>query len=182
MSRAARFLLRLPAGLHQALQRVAGEAGLSLNEYCVRRLALSGAGIAAQPGAADVVARAAAVGGNALLGVIVYGSWARGSAAAESDVDVLMILDRGRPLDRGLYRDWDSAPVTWGDRAVDPHFVHLPADGRATGLWGEAAIDGVLLFEAGTRVSSTLAQVRRDIVAGRLVRRMAHGQPYWVAA
>jgi hypothetical protein len=97
-------------------------------------------------------------------------------------VDVLVILDRGRPLDRGLYRDWDSAPVTWGGRAVDPHFVHLPADGRATGLWGEAAIDGVLLFEAGTRVSSTLAQVRRDIVAGRLVRRMAHGQPYWVAA
>jgi hypothetical protein len=50
-----------------------------------------------------------------------------------------------------------------------------------TGLWAEAALDGVVLFERGLVVSKRLAAVRRDIVAGRLVRRLAHGQPYWAA-
>ena len=44
------------------------------------------------------------------------------------------------------------------------------------------ALPGVVLFESGLRVSAVFARVRRDIAAGRLVRRMAHGQPYWVAA
>jgi hypothetical protein len=58
--------------------------------------------------------------------------------------------------------------------------VHLPEAGeRPTGLWAEAAIDGLVLFERGTRVSGRLAELRRAVLAGRLVRRMVHGQPYW---
>lgn len=178
----ARFLLRLPRALHRTLQRAAADQSLSLNEYCVRRLTVGGAGLASQASAVEVVARAMTVGGDAVVGVIVYGSWARGSAGPGSDVDVLVVLDAARPLTRGLYREWDARPVAWEGRPVDPHFVHLPPDGQRSGLWGEAAVDGVILFESGLRLSSVLAQVRRDIVAGRLVRRVAHGQPYWVAA
>jgi nucleotidyltransferase-like protein len=178
----ARFLLRLPRGLYLRLQRVAAAQSVSLNEYCVRRLAVGGAGLAADPSALEVVERAAVVGGDALAGVIVYGSWARGSAGPASDVDVLIVLDATRPLTRALYREWDARPVAWDGRPVDPHFVQLPPDGPASGVWAEAAVDGVILFESGLRLSAVLGQVRRDIVAGRLVRRVAHGQPYWVAA
>ena len=178
---AGRLLLRLPVALHRTLKRAAAGESISLNEYCVRRLTV-GAGLAAQPSAAAVMVRAMAAGGDALVGVIVYGSWARGEAGPASDIDLLVVLDAARPLTRILYRDWDADPVTWDGRPVDPHFVHLPEGGPASGVWGEAAIDGVILFESGLRLSAVLAQVRRDIVAGRLVRRIAHGQPYWVAA
>jgi hypothetical protein len=36
-----------------------------------------------------------------------------------------------------------------------------------------------VLFERDFRISSKLVQVRHDIVSGRIVRRIAHGQPYW---
>jgi hypothetical protein len=49
-------------------------------------------------------------------------------------------------------------------------------------VWGEAAVDGVLLFERDFVLSAALASVRRDIADGRLIRRVLHGQPYWVAA
>src|SRR5207248_1486564 len=136
-----------------------------------------GGGLTLEPSAADVVQRAAAIAGDALVGVIVYGSWARGSAGPASDVDLLIVLDTTRPLARALYREWDAHPVTWAARPVDPHFVHLPADRQTSGLWAEAAVDGVILWESGLRLSALLAHVRRDIVAGRLVRRVAHGQP-----
>ena len=178
----ARFLLRLPKGLYAALQRAAAESHLSLNEYCIRRLATSGPAHAAHASAADVVNRALAVGRDDVVGVIVYGSWARGSAGPGSDLDVLIVVDRQRELTRALYADWDRAPVKWDGRDVDPHFVHLPKPGHATGLWGEAAVDGILLFERDFTVSAALAGVRRDIADGRLVRRTVHGQPYWVAA
>ena len=41
-----RFVLRLPPALHSALQATARDAGLSLNEYCTRRLAAPGATLA----------------------------------------------------------------------------------------------------------------------------------------
>lgn len=178
----ARFLLRLPKGLYAALQRAAAESALSLNEYCIRRLATSGPIAANHASAADVVNRALAVAGDDVVGVIVYGSWARGSAGPGSDLDVLVVVDRKRELTRTLYADWDRAPLTWDGREVDPHFVHLPKTGQATGVWGEAAVDGILLFERELAVSAALAGVRRDIADGRLVRRTVHGQPYWVAA
>jgi len=165
------------------LRRAAAAAGLSLNAYCVRRLSVPGPALAGGEAAARVVARAGDVAGDALVGVVLYGSWARGTAGESSDVDVLVVVDRAFELTRALYRRWDVGdPPRWQDRIVDPHFVHLPEEGRATGVWGEAAVDGVMLFEADMRVSAALADVRLQIVEGRLVRRVLHGQPYWVAA
>jgi predicted nucleotidyltransferase len=176
-----RFLLRVSPEIHALLQQAARAAGLSLNEYCLRRLATPGSGLSLGEGAAVLVRRAAAVAGSALVGVIVYGSWIRGEATPDSDVDALIVVDATLPLNRELYRLWDAAPVAWGAAAVDPHFVHLPGD-RPRGLWGEAAIDGAVLFERGVALSRCLARVRRDIADGRLVRRVVHGQPYWTVA
>ena len=66
---------------------------------------------------------------------------------------------------------------------MEPHFVNIGgAARRPVGLWAEVAVDGVVLFERGFQLSKRLARLRRDIAAGRLVRRVASGQSYWVEA
>lgn len=176
-----RFVLRLPPALHGALQAAARAAGLSLNEHCVRRLS-TGPAVQADASASAVVGRASAIAGSALAGVVLYGSWARGQATDASDVDVLVAVDRDLRLTRDLYRRWDVEPVQWHGRTVDPHFVHLPGDRVSGSVWGEVALDGVVLFERDLRLSATLARIRREIATGRLVRRVVHGQPYWTVA
>lgn len=178
-----RFVLRIDPGLHVALRRAAAEAGLSLNDYCARKLAAPfGGGNALDDGAA-AVARAAELFGRDLVGVLVMGSWARSELADTSDVDLLVVVEARVALARRLYVAWDQAPVDWRGRAVEPHFVHLPDEEQSpTGLWAEAAVDGVVLFERDVAVSTHLVRVRHEIVAGRLVRRIAHGQPYWKVA
>lgn len=178
-----RFLLRLPPGLQSVLARAAASAGVSLNQWCVRRLSVTGASIAGEAAGAATVGRAAALLRDHLVGAVVYGSWARGQASPRSDVDVLLVIDRQVRLSRDLYRRWDAAPVMWGDRRVDPHFAHLPRDkAPAGGAWAEAALDGVVVFERDGLISAQLASLRHAIAAGRLVRKLVHGQPYWTEA
>jgi predicted nucleotidyltransferase len=173
-------LLRIDAGLHRTIRAAASDAGLSLNEYCARALATQPTGLAANADMARAVTRAARLFGADLVGVVAFGSWARGELAASSDVDLLIAVEARVELTRDLYRRWDATALQWGGRPVDAHFVHLPSPGApASGMWAEVAIDGVVLFDRGLRLSAHLVRVRRDIAAGRLVRRMAHGQPYW---
>lgn len=180
---AARFLLRLPPVLHRALTTRAAALDLSLNEYCVRKLAGPESALIHTAAALDVRARAAAVAGARLLGIIVHGSWARAEAGQSSDVDVLVVVDRQLALTRALYRTWDDTPLSWEGRAVDAHFLHLPpAPERAGGVWCEAAIDGIVLGDRDGRVDETLRRIRRAVADGRLVRKYAHGQPYWMVA
>ena len=74
-------------------------------------------------------------------------------------------------------------PLEWAGRPVEAHFAHLPPVGQiVAGLWAEVALDGIVLFERGLGVSARLGAIRRDIAAGRIVRREAHGQAYWTTA
>jgi predicted nucleotidyltransferase len=179
--RSGRFVLRIDPGLHAALRAAARAERLSLNDYCARKLALPGSGLAGPAWAA--VQQATALLGSDLVGIAAYGSWARGEARPESDVDLLLVVESGVEITRALYRGWDAQPLHWEGRVVEPHFVHLPKpDARITGLWAEAAVDGVVLFERELELSRHLAQVRRRILAGEVQRRWVHGQPYWVEA
>ena len=176
-----RFVLRLDPGLHGALKRAAREMGVSLNEYCTQKLAAPVSGLAGWELATATVRRAAAVVGGHLEGVVAFGSWARGEINDGSDVDVLVVVDRSSKLSRDLYTRWDAEPVIWQGHRVEPHFVHLPEPGRTVvGLWAEVAIDGVVLFSRSLDLPKRLAEVRRDIASERVVRRVVHGQPYWV--
>lgn len=179
----AKFLLRLPTRLHRELGARAERLGLSLNEYCVRRLAGPEPIGATHPGAGAVRARARAVVGRHLRGLVLLGSWARGQARNASDVDVLVVVGPELALTRALYRTWDAEPLSWDGRTVDAHFVQLPEDpGRAGAVWCEAAVDGVVVDDPDGRIEATLRAVRRAIADGRLVRRHVHGQPYWTVA
>lgn len=166
------------------LREAARAAGLSLNEYCARTL-VTGTGPMGPP-AFRAVERAGELFGKAVVGVLVYGSWARGEMSQASDVDLLIVLDRDVLITRDLYRDWDDpdlAPLEWDSCPVEPHFSHLPdPQERISGLWAEVAIDGLPLFERSFKVSRTLAAIRRRILQGEVERRRTFGHPYWVAA
>ncbi|MGQ0736946.1 MAG: nucleotidyltransferase domain-containing protein [Acidobacteriota bacterium] len=180
---AVRFLLRLPTPLHRQLTARASAHGLSLNEYCVRKLAGPEPTGIADPSAQLIRARAEAVAGTRLVGILVHGSWVRGEARSTSDVDVLVVVESALALTRALYRAWDAEPLLWEGRAVDAHFVHLPKDpARAGAVWCEAAVEGVLLHDRDGRVERALRRLRRAIADGHLVRKRAHGQPYWTTA
>ena len=130
-----------------------------------------------------VLDRAFAVFGRRLVGVVVVGSWARGTAAAASDIDVLVVIEAATPLTRDLYRTWDEVPLACEGRAIDAHFVHLPDPGApATAVWCEAAVDGLVWYDRDGRMARRLTEVRREIAAGRVVRGFVHGQPYWKGA
>jgi predicted nucleotidyltransferase len=177
-----RFILRIPPRLHTALRAAAAAAGISLNEYCSRKLAAAPANLG-EPGAAAAVEQAADLFGAHLVAVAAFGSWARGTLGDESDVDLLVVVDPEAELTRDLYRRWDERPLLWGGRPVEPHFARLGGDARpAPGLWAEVAVDGVVLFDRGFELSRRLARLRGEIAAGRLLRRQVHGQPYWVEA
>lgn len=178
-----RFLLRLPASLHAVLTEGARSLGLSLNEYLNRRLA----GVEPHPESAPLVplllARARQVAGDRLIGIVLHGSWTRGEARPGSDIDSLIVVDDALPLTRGLYRAWDAQPLDWAGRPVDVHFVHLPRSvGRAGGVWCEAAIEGRVVADRSGQVDDTLIRIRRAVADGVLVRKRAHGQPYWTVA
>ncbi len=177
-----RFVLRIDAGLHGALREAARAAGVSLNRYCALKLASPGAWLDEE--ASAVVARAASILGEALVGVVAFGSWVRGEQGGSSDFDALLIADDDAPISRDLYRRWEDAPeLRWQGLPVEPHFVHLPPEGALpSGLWAEVATEGVVLLEHGYAVSRRLAEVRARLADGDIVRRRAHGRPYWVRA
>ena len=179
----ARVLLRLPIGVHRAVAKAAAAEGLSFNEFCVRRLRAPAHPDDTSAVRSLVVDRARAVVGDRLLGAVVLGSWARGEAAADSDIDILIVIDPRVRLTREIYRAWDQAPLAFEGRAIDAHFVHPADEGTPpTAVWCEAAVDGVVWYDRDGRLTRRLAEVRRAIAEGRVVRGFAHGQPYWKGA
>ena len=141
--------------------------------------------------------------GKDLVGVVAFGSRARGDACAQSDLDLLVVLDERVPITRELYRRWDretlgQSPARRGANAPGPeggpgpasptgtvhadvHFACLPPPGEERpGIWADLACEGVVLEDRDGRLEACLEAYRRAIRAGRLERRESHGHPYWV--
>lgn len=177
-----RFVLRMDPGLHSALRSSAEAMGVSLNEFCVRRLAMPN--WAAQSGGfiAEATLAAFSAFGESLLGLIAFGSWARGESGPGSDIDLLIVLDDAMRITRQLHAAWDRLPLRDEMNVIEPHPVHLPATSHEFGgIWPEVALDGIVLYERDFRISRLLARIRGQIARGKIVRRTIHGQPYWSA-
>lgn len=175
-----RFVLRIDPELHGGLQRQAKSAGMSLNELCARVLAAGSGEVAGiNRKLRPALDRAAALLGDDLVAAAVYGSAARGELTPGSDVDLLLVVEPTRRLGRRIYRDWDRQPIDCDGHPVEPHFAPLPEDGEFSGLWGELALEAWILFDPELRLHRRLVAIRQELAAGRLERRLVHGQPYW---
>ena len=111
-SPSGRFVLRIEPELHAALRRAGKDAGLSLNQYCARKLAAP-ENRSAGP-FEEAIRQASTTFGKQLIGVVAYGSWARDELTEKSDVDLLVVLSPDLAITRELYRAWDTAPLHWG--------------------------------------------------------------------
>ncbi len=87
------------------------------------------------------------------------------------------MLEPSVPIRRELYRRWQGS----SDDRISVHFATLPKDENAGGsLWLECALDGIILHDPSMRIASTLRGFKALITAGKVVRRITHGQGYWV--
>jgi hypothetical protein len=185
-----KFVLRVPPSLHRRLRQMAEAHGLSLNALCVRLLSsATGTGSSPAPGVLPggeaawppLAQRYADAYGGELLGMVLFGSTARGEARPASDIDLLLVLAPETPLRRHLYRQWDELVADSGiEYQLNPHFVHLPETiDQAGSIWLEVAIEGRLISDRQGRIWPVLLALRHAIAAGRFVRSTVHGQPYW---
>jgi predicted nucleotidyltransferase len=188
-----KFVIRMPAALHMRLREEAARTRQSLNQLCVRKLQ-ENVSVLGSPGGSqmqqgivscDLVAAIVNRWGAELVGLVLFGSAARGDATEASDIDLLLVMTPEAPISRACYRAWDEFCIehsgAWDLDRVSAHFVHLPVDVRdAGGLWYEASLDGFILWDRGRQAMRFLGSVREAMGQGKIRRRMLHGSPYWI--
>jgi hypothetical protein len=185
-----RFVLRVPPELHRRLRSRASAEGISLNSLCVRLLetGLSGAPVATShstkavdPGLLEAIGRKWY---GQLVGIVLFGSAARGEAIETSDVDLLIVLESTTRIERSLYDRWDGVLRSRGrpgEDRVSPQFAALPPSPEEVGgLWLEVAREGIVLDDRDGRLAKFLISLRDFVASGAVSRRKVHGHPYWV--
>jgi hypothetical protein len=173
-----RILLRLPAALHQLAKDRAKEQHASLNSVLVHAIEQGLTTGGAEQLEPLIVSRATSQFGAAFIGLLLYGSRARGDAYESSDTDLLLVVDRTVRIERDLYRAWD--PVL--PEEISLNIAQLPANPCDAGsLWLECALDARILHDPTGQLRRKLDQIKELIVSGAYVRRTTHGQGYWIA-
>lgn len=180
-----KFVLRIPPALHQQLAQQASGMGASLNHYC-RSLIESGLQTRTtqpqwDPWIAPIIPILTAHIGRELIAIVVFGSQVRGETHTHSDLDLLIVLTETRPIARSLYRWWDTAIPQGETPDINPHFVHCPTSPQtASGLWFEVALNHVIVYQRGGRITQCLQSLRAHVASGACERIWSHGHPYWV--
>ena len=181
-------MIRMKPLMHRQLSRIAREKGKSLNEICTDALdellnPSRGLELSQGDSTAKLVREIRELWPGDLVGILLFGSIARGTETAESDIDLLIVLRREAVLTRALYREWDEwMQEREGENygKFSPQFVRLPGeDDSASSLWLEVSLDGIVLWEKDFVVSRFLSGLRRRIAGDEFSRRQAHGQGYW---
>ena len=191
----ATLILRIPSSLHQQLKQDARSADMSLNKLCrgllSRRvgnpsaekapisMALGFGGSHQTEMLRDISAQVLETLGDNIEGLVLFGSCARGRQTANSDIDLLVVLNSSMTFDRDVYSRWQ--PRKFNGREVAPLFVQIPGEGeRIGGLWFEVALDGIVLYDKDLELSRFLSHVRNLVADGQVRRMVTHGHPYWV--
>ncbi len=172
--------MRVPPKLHASLRKRARDTGVSLNSLCLAALNRQlGEGSACDEVRAIPVQQIKELVGETLVGVLLFGSAARGEQRTGSDIDLLVVLDPEVPLARALYGRWDD--MIGHDTPLSPHFVHRPDDIQKVGsIWCEAAVDGTILYDRDGDLGHLLRELRGSMAEGRIRRKSAYGHPYWI--
>jgi hypothetical protein len=177
MSQQSRILLRLPKSLHDEVKARASAAGLSVNALLERLIAQGLSAPVESDVTGAIVQRAQREYGKNCIGLLLFGSQARGDTHDASDTDLLLVVGHEVRIERSLYRLWDTLlPET-----ISLHIAHLPKEANDAGsLWLECALDARILFDPTGAIKNSLARIREFITSGEVVRRVTHGQGYWV--
>jgi hypothetical protein len=178
------FLLRLESSLFESLKTRAADVGVSMNEFCKNLLGKDSPSANQKfDGLGKFLKTKMKV---ELIGVVLFGSTARGTATANSDTDLLIILESDDIISRDLYDCWDDYIAENNEldlKQYSPHFCPLPTVAlRTEGIWLETSLDGIVLWEQNFRVSRFLGTIRKAIAEHKLVRKISHGHPYWILA
>ncbi len=175
------LFLRVDANLSRKLKEQAAKAGLSINEYCSalmdQSLELKICSANEEHGA--IVHAAQLMFSDKLEGVVLFGSVARGDNTEESDLDILVVLERSVAINRSIYARWDAS-VEGIAKNLSIHFVHLPLEVESqSGLWCEVALEGIVLYDRRLMVSKYLIKLRHEIIRGNYTSSYSHGHRYW---
>lgn len=158
------------------LQERARAQGLSINQYCLWVLSQANASLSE-----SWLHKVKKYYGDRLLGIALFGSYARGTQSETSDKDILFVMDSKVPLKATLYREWEKHFEDKFDPLLSPHFSHLPSDLESLGsLWLELSLDAKILWDRMGHFQKTLQGIKLKILEGHYVRRHSHGVPYWV--
>jgi predicted nucleotidyltransferase len=168
----ARFLLRLNEITHQRLTRLAQQRGSSINQLC-NELIENGLSQGGTQDSQLLQSIQQTYADDGLMGVILFGSQARGDATSQSDIDLLFIFEPNTPINRKLYQKWKND-------AYSVHCVSFPKDeARDSSFWFEIALDGKILWGA-EKLRPFLNEMKRKLSSGKYIRKLTHGQPYWI--
>jgi len=118
--------------------------------------------------------------GNNLVAVVLFGSRARGEAAASSDWDLLVIAHGlpQRTFQRHLYLK-QMLPVEWrGEVAI---LAKTPEEFESylASLFLDVALDGIILYDSQSYMAERLARLRRLIQEQGLQRRQTGRDLVW---
>jgi len=174
----ARILLRLPAALHHLVQAKAQMLNASVNSVLVQAIE-HGLSIGNVEKVEPLIIKMAGEQfGQAFIGLLMYGSRARGDAYESSDTDLLLVVDRTVRIERDLYRPWDAALPD----DISLNISSLPESAEGAGsLWLECALDAKILYDPKGVLRRKLEEIKDLIVSGAFVRRTTHGQGYWIS-
>ncbi len=184
-SHSGKFVLRIPADMHESLSAMARSKKLSLNQLCV---SLLDEGLNREGDEPKFFEDLKTLSlqlkkhfGASLCGTALFGSYATGDATSASDIDLLIVLNGGTPVERNLYKWWDDN-VIWNDGAtLNPHFVNIPDDAeQAGGLWLEVATSGRILYENGSALTDLFKKIKGLLDEGRVRRYTSNGHSYWI--
>lgn len=167
-----KFVLRLPPLLHRQLREEAEIHSASLNAWIISRLS------GGQPSLNPAINQIKEAFGDSLIGVVLFGSNVRGEQRENSDVDLLIVMHEDAALDRALYKKWDEK-LDIGHE-YSPQFSHFPKGEKASSLWLEVAMEGEILLDTDYQIKVKLRDIRESIAAGKYVRKISHGHPYWI--
>lgn len=181
-------LLRLPASLHRALVKEAEAAGLSFNQFCTKLLTSAVLSRRNQGEPLWLKPVLDLYRDEGLLGVVLFGSAARGQAREDSDIDLLLVFPSGMMIQRALYRRFEAMSLESAQlRKISIHCLPLPsgltADGETfdfSSLWLEVGMEGQILWSGTPLLARALDQIRKAIAGGMYRRKTIHGQGYWL--
>jgi predicted nucleotidyltransferase len=110
--------------------------------------------------------------GDELLGLMLFGSWARGEAKEDSDIDVLVVLRslKGMKARSAVYRAVArrvGRAVTLIDVRADELFKE---ELELTPLLLNALVDGVVIYDRTGKLGELASKARRLVEAAGLVR------------